>query len=61
MDKNLHPVHTGAGLIGYQFSIETSMEVGVNAVPNGVDVSLEGGGSETWNIDTPYQIPWWPW
>jgi len=52
-------VHTGAGWFRYQYTIENSIEVGANAVPNAVDVSVEGGGSETWVVGK-YEIPWWP-
>jgi hypothetical protein len=53
------PVHTGAGWLGYQYAIENSIEGGFNLVPNGVDVSIEGGGSYTW-VTQKYDIPWWP-
>jgi RHS repeat-associated protein len=61
VDESFKPVHTNAGLLGYQYSIENSLEIGINSVPNGLDLGVEGGGSDSWIIGNPYQIPWWPW
>ena len=60
LDEDFHPVQTNAGLLGYQYTIENSIEVGANAVPNEIDISFEGGMSESW-IKYKYVIPWWPW
>jgi hypothetical protein len=61
LTSDAHLVYTGNGLLGYQYTIEKSIEYGGNAVPNGIDVSVEGGGSSSWMIREPYQISWWPW
>ncbi len=58
LDSGL-PVYTDAGLLGYQYATENSVEIGANAVPNGLDVSIEGGMSQSWVI-SKYEIPWWP-
>lgn len=59
VDDSLKPIHTGAGLLGYQYAVENTIEVGGNIVPNGIEVSGEAGVSDTLQVWSR-ELPWWP-
>ena len=59
LDDSGKPVHTGAGLIGYQYAVEDSLEIGGNVIPNEIDFGGEFGISNS-TVTNKIELPWWP-
>lgn len=59
VDDSFQPIHTGAGLLGYQYATENTLEAGINLTPNELEVSGEGGVSIS-GVSNKYKLPQWP-